>query len=240
MQCRVCGSDNTRFYCHAPEPRSEDVFIGGSPSERQHWFRCLACGSDTSDTTLDAAVASYDGANLLGVLNRCFAGDRSKLTESMTNNFNWFMKYPAPSTRFLDIGCNEGCGMDGMQSRGWDCYGFDINRAAEMPGRVVVAPQFQATLFSDRFGAVMLREVIEHVGNWRSLLNEAFNSLLPGGLFQIQTPRPCSSGEPIVYQFQHLEIFSVRMLQLECLKAGFELLGTETWYCGQLHMCRKP
>jgi len=240
MKCRVCGSNQTTFYCHAPETIPGNLYVGGDAPKQQVWFRCLECRSSTSDTQIEDALVSYDDANLTGVLHREFAGDRDRLTDSMTNNFNWFMKYPSPDTKFLDIGCNEGCGMDGMQSRGWDCYGFDINKSAERAGKVVTAPAFNAMLFPERFGAVMIREVIEHVENWQSLLKEAFNALLPGGLLQVQTPRPSASGEPIVYQFQHLQIFSVRMLQLECLKAGFELLASEIWHIGQLHMARKP
>ena len=225
MNCRVCGSSRLQF-------------LFAIPSGEQKWWRCESCQSETSDTPVAAAVASYDANNLTGTLDRAFTGDRAALVESMRHNLLTFGLHTNKPGRFLDIGCNEGCGMAGMRALGWDSYGFDINPAAA-GSQIVCAAEFTADLFDHPFEAIMIREVIEHVDDWQRLLAAAVRAISPGGLLQVQTPRPSPGQDPIPYQWQHLQLFSVRMLQRAILDAGCELLTTQLWEIGQLHMARK-
>src|SRR5205085_1676870 len=115
-----------------------------------------SCGSDSSSDTY-ADVGSRYNAEYIGH-NLRNSGSRAALIESMSTNLDWFGAFPVPSKRFLDVGCNEGCAIEEMSRRGWDAWGFDVNQAAEGI-QVRIAERLDGSLFDERFGAIMCREV---------------------------------------------------------------------------------
>lgn len=223
MTCKVCGS-GALYLIH------QDV---DGP-----WHRCLDCGSDSSTRRYAEVCGGYNLDSLNHNLR--VAGSRAALAESMRANIEWFDEFDAPFRSFLDIGCAEGVGMECMAERGWTAYGFDVIPEAKRSDRVVIAPGFQAELFPMRFGAAMTREVIEHVEEWQELLRQTWLALLPGGLFQLQTPRPTAEYTPIVYQRLHLQVFSPMALRYHLEMTGFEIVGERRWRLGQCYLCRRP
>ncbi len=228
MRCKVCGDTALVHPWDVP-----DGLDRGGP-----WSRCLACGSDSS---------SLGYADVRGVYGPGYGGpqrfgpdaDFDGLVREQGHNCDVLARYRtlAPSAALLDVGACEGAGMVAARRAGWEADGFDVF-AAEVPG-VVVADRFAADLMPRRYGAVMVREVIEHVEDWRGLLAEVREALLPGGLAQVQTPRPLAGPDPHVYQRDHLQVFSVAALRLACVEAGFRVLAWETWATGQMAMLRR-
>jgi hypothetical protein len=104
---------------------------------------------------------------------------------------------------------------------------------------VIIARDFKASLFKRQFGSILIREVIEHVEQWCLLLREASAALLPGGLLQVQTPRPTFDDDPIPYQDYHLQLFSTAMLPLELWRCGLTVIDGLFWHCGHAYLCRK-
>lgn len=221
MNCKVCGQP-TRPLWHG-------------------WHRCVACGSDTNPQTFEDVKHFYADPEYATHVLRQHGNCRNRVIDSMRTNLEWFTRFTAPAHTFLDIGTNDGCGMIGMERMGWQSWGFDF--AHEYSERVEIADEFTADLFEQRFGATMCREVIEHAPDWRKLLREAHAALLPGGLFQIQTPRPAT--EPVESSYQittnrvHLQLFSPGMLCSELERTGFYVLGSIIWTEGQCWMCRR-
>jgi 2-polyprenyl-3-methyl-5-hydroxy-6-metoxy-1,4-benzoquinol methylase len=129
--------------------------------------------------------------------------------------------------------------MTGMRARGYDAHGFDVSMASAGP-QVIVAAKFEASLFGSRkFGCVMLREVIEHVEDWKGLLAEAARAVCRGGLLQVQTPLPAPCLDRICYQDSHLFLVPhvalvevLRALDLRVCHAGM-------WPHGQVITCRR-
>lgn len=220
MPCRVCNGP--------VEPLFPD------------WFRCRVCGSDTSSFIYEEIKSRYQTEEYLDH-NLQNTGSREDLLRTMETNFKLFEIYKgwAPDFTFLDIGCLEGCGMEGMQNNfGWSIHGFDVTPLARTGSHVTVASRFDARLFPRRYGAVLCREVIEHVPDWQDLLDQCHQVVLPFGLFQLQTPRPCSTPDPIVYQEAHLQIFNPERLVAEVSRRGFELLESLLWQNGQCYLFR--
>jgi SAM-dependent methyltransferase len=131
-----------------------------------------------------------------------------------------------------------------MKKRGWSPHGFDVFAGAGVlcPGADVrTAPVFGRHLFEGRFGAVLCREVIEHVEGWRQLLHECFWSLEPGGLFQVQTPIPqaeLAPGHP--YGRVHLHIFTPVALEMALRTQGFVVVDRWDWKNGVAFLCQRP
>lgn len=231
MRCRVCGQDGLSL-----------LFTScGEDEQRSVWLRCFACGCDSSTT--DYAVLNYDSSysghlvSALGGLEAC--------VEAMRGNLDWFDDYKdtVKGRAFLDIGCLEGSGLRGMAQRGWSVHGFDVCPAAKTwspPGdHVTVAPALSASLFPQRYDAVMAREVLEHVPDWRGFLAECHALTARDGLFQLQTPRPGECPAPEPYQRWHLQLFTPFVLCSWLERLGFTVIETRLWPLGQVHLCRR-
>ncbi len=224
MICRVCGQNDS-------SPLWADL-------DGYQWRRCLYCGSDSSTSVYADIAHLYDEAYLWHTLHTA-RDDWPRLVEEMNGNCAWFARFTSPERTFLDIGCCEGAGMAAMQARGWAVHGFDVIAGAKTGTHVTIASEFRANLFDRQYGAVMTREVIEHVPDWAGFLRECFSALLPGGFFQVQTPRPVREFHGQVYYWGHLQVFAPLALRLELERAGFTIVGHESWERGQLWMCRK-
>lgn len=227
MRCRVCGEDATY-------PLWRDA-------RRRQWRRCLACGSDTSPYTWEESRPTYDAKYL-----RTHAGKTPQaIQEDMRANLDWFSDYrkDAPSIDFLDVGCTEGASLRGMAARGWSVAGFDIIQEAKLaspPGdHITVAETFAANLFPQKYGAILAREVIEHVPGWRAFLEELHAAALPAGLVQIQTPRPTAAINRIGYQSAHLQLFAPYTLRYWVERLGFDVLDYRLHDEGQCWMLRR-
>lgn len=221
MQCRVCDMSDTYDLLDHHGTR---------------WFRCLGCGSDSSD--MEFANLTYGEREARFVLDQL--GSMEAAIHAMTTNLEWFDRYRhvAPERTFLDVGTNEGAAMVAMRQRGWVVAAFDVNPKSPA---TVVKEQFRADLFDRRFGAVLCREVIEHVPDWGYMLEQIMQASLPGALVQIQTPRPIHNKEcsafDCVYAPAHLQVFSPVFLRMKLERVGLKILERLIWDGGQAWMC---
>ena len=231
--CKVCGSGPTvplfggevlPFLEHPPVCRDAGP-----------WRRCLACGCDSSAVVYEDMRTDY-GAEVLERRGDPLAGDREALVRESTSNYDLFEAHRglAPGIDFLDVGCCEGAALTGMQDRGWRVHGFDVIPEVLAYGCTTVAPEFRASLFPRKYAAVLCREVIEHVGDWRGLLAELHAATLPGGLVQVQTPRPTPEACVIPYQRRHLQLFAPLALRYSCARRGSP---SSTARCGTSGRC---
>jgi len=97
------------------------------------------------------------------------------------------------SGRVLDVGCGGGDWLVQAAAAGWQACGVEpdpvsVQRATDR-GLEVRAGSIAAWSDSDdRFDAVTMNHVIEHVDDPRSVLKAVFDLLLPGGRLYIDTP----------------------------------------------------
>ncbi len=231
MLCRICNLDSST-------PLWPDL-----PAHRGRWHHCWACGSDFSEGDYAAIQPSYNADYVEHNLRAI--GFEGCVREVQTNVW-YFQKHEAlaPDRTFLDIGCLEGSGLAAMAERGWSVHGFDVIPEAKSRhtnnGHITIAERFDANLFQRQYSAVMAREVIEHVPDWPDLLRQCFAATLPGGLCQIQTPRPGPECVGYLYFGDHLQLFSPFTLRDALRQAGFEIVDCKLWPEGQLWLGRKP
>lgn len=234
MKCRLCFAD-------ALTPVPFDV-----PAESGEWLRCGACGSDSATHAYDAsAYRHWDEYNdhwfeATGIAR----GNDAKLIEYLRKdcsvNCDWFDRHhnPAMPKTFLDVGCAHGAALDAMQSRGWAVHGFDVARPPYFGPHVTVSSVFNRWMFPIRFAAVLAREVWEHVDCPCLFLHELHGSCLPGGLVEVQTPRPQPAYHKIVYCRGHLHVASEPQLRKMLAGSMLDVIDTLTWDIGQAYLCR--
>lgn len=222
-RCRVCHSTDT-----APLPFEV-------PANEGRWVRCAACGSDTNSFDYDPGGYGNDYAGR----HRAHIGGPEAARREVSSNCEWFgHHHTLTGNDFLDVGCADGAALGYMAVLGWSVHGFDVAPPDYGGPHVTVAPAFNRWLFPRRYDAVMCREVLEHVECPRLLLAELHGVTLPGGLVQVQTPKPCERFYGHIYQSPHLFIASVPQLLRMLDEALLDVVESREWDSGQAHLCR--
>ena len=134
--------------------------------------------------------------------------------------------------RWLDVGCGAGALMRAARNRGWAACGTEVAAGAAEAVRqdgfeVHVGELSALPLEAESFDVVSLVEVVEHVGDPRSLVLEAARLIRPGGAMYVTTPhgrgisaRVLRSRWSAVAPPEHLQLFSVRGLEAVLAQAG--------------------
>ncbi len=95
--------------------------------------------------------------------------------------------------RVLDIGCGTGDFLVSLGA-GYHAYGIEPSAAAAMAARrgVTIVGASIASLPADaHYDAIVLIDVIEHVGDVGALLDRAYAHVVPNGLLVVSTGDPC-------------------------------------------------
>lgn len=222
--CRACSESTLQYLWQD--------YQGG------HWFRCLACGCDSSSHCY-ADTAHFYNAEYLQTHHGGISLEEE--AEQLRTNLDWFEDYKpdTPGRDFLDVGCCRGVAMNGMANRGWSVHGFDVVPEAAQPGCSTIAPMFTAGLFPRKYHAVLCREVIEHVDHPMQMLTELAATTAKGGFLQIQTPRPTADRNDIGYQGAHITLLSPLWIRYWVERLGFEVKDYRLWDIGQCWMCKR-
>ena len=103
-----------------------------------------------------------------------------------------------PSGRLLDVGCGYGLLLDEARSRGYDVEGIELSSAAARYARARLGLRVLETSLEDpmldgeRYDAIAMVDVLEHVDDPVAALERVRSLLAPGGALLIATPDPSS------------------------------------------------
>lgn len=136
-------------------------------------------------------------------------------------------------TRILDIGCFNGFFVRELIDRGFDAMGIDFNRNAvefgqstyQLYGHISSATLDDLFLQKERFDAITMFEVIEHLEDFASVIQQALRLLHPDGVMIISTPnnRMCWRPE-LDFPPHHLSRFSPTSLKHLMENTGLKVL----------------
>ncbi len=142
---------------------------------------------------------------------------------------------------FMDIGCATGYLLWRFALEGWPVEGIEICKQsanfASSRGNFPVhtAPLGMLNLNADKYGAIHLSHVIEHLNEPARFCDEVYRILAPGGFFIITTPN-ISGFQSFVWNERwrsaiadHLYLFSKKTLIRMLEARGFKLLNLKTW-----------
>jgi 2-polyprenyl-3-methyl-5-hydroxy-6-metoxy-1,4-benzoquinol methylase len=135
--------------------------------------------------------------------------------------------------KLLEIGCGSGMTLANLKNLGWDAEGIDFDsKAAESANlnfnlTVKSGSLKEVNYEANKFDAILMSHVIEHIFDPINFLTECSRILKPGGKLVILTPNINSIGfrrfsrnwvhlDPP----RHLYLFSIQTLQVIAIKAG--------------------
>jgi len=155
---------------------------------------------------------------------------------------------PKPGMRLLDVGAGSGEFLDFARRCGWNVVGVDLDEKAVAAGRSrgldVRNGTIEAIGEDERFDAITMGHVIEHVYDPHALLEACYKRLKPGGWIWVDTPNIDSLGHTEYGPYwigvdapRHLILFTPDSLSDALAKAGFvnqepihaKLIATFTW-----------
>lgn len=226
--------------CNWPETKPVPFEV---PAHQGVWRRCTMCGSDSSSHQYSDVAHMYTKEYI--VEHSGHLGNMEALERECLSNCEWFNDHAEglANRDFLDVGCCDGSALNVMQRLGWRIHGFDVVEPPYMGPHVTVRPYFHRWWFPNRYGAVLAREVIEHVDSPALFLQECHGVLSKGGLFQVQTPKPINAYHDHIYITAHLSIISTEAMRKLLNDALFDIIdfrewGDETRQSGQAYICR--
>ncbi|HOO57121.1 MAG TPA: class I SAM-dependent methyltransferase [bacterium] len=100
--------------------------------------------------------------------------------------------------KLLDVGCSLGIFLDLARKKGWDVTGVELNQRARKVAKkkfgldLLDKPLNELDLEDESFDVVTLWEVLEHLTDPNSMLDECYRLLKPGGMLVILVPN-CDS-----------------------------------------------
>lgn len=206
VKCRACGLTYSRNVLR------EDL-------DRQLY---IDSGSQTSyqDLKRNEAYATLEGLKCRYIVQRL--GD-----------------FHASPGRFLDIGPGNGRLLEAAAAAGWQTLGIEANRrfalACRERGAVILEGFFPEVLApDDRFDAIALLDVVEHLHEPLRMVRTAAERLAPRGVLIIQVPNIDSllvqleGARSTIFCHGHWSHFNLRTLEDLGRRAGLEPLAAES------------
>lgn len=151
------------------------------------------------------------------------------------------------SGRVLDVGAGYGFFLEALEKAGYETAGLEISEhAAEQARRRARGPVIRQgaeepfPFPDDRFAAITLLDVIEHLNDYPTALASCRRCLAPGGKLFVITLNAHSLARPLLgrrwswYQDPtHVHMFTARMLREGLEGAGLtvERMTTESNFC---------
>tara|TARA_Y100000768_G_C23988997_1_gene690845 strand:+ start:4915 stop:5925 length:1011 start_codon:yes stop_codon:yes gene_type:complete len=142
--------------------------------------------------------------------------------------------------RYLDIGCSTGFTLEAAKKLKWEAEGIELNPSAAKFGKnrglKIHCAAIEDISFKEKFSAISLFDVLEHLVNPKVIMEKVKNLLNPRGNIFIYVPNWDSATREIlgeenshfIWPTHHLTYFNPRTLKSFLERMGFEILHWET------------
>ncbi len=135
-------------------------------------------------------------------LTKFYNGNNTAQSEAVQNESGFYnriyskglnaIKKFISSGAILDIGCSTGYFFDLAEGDGWKTWGVELNKAeicaALKKGYQVFNEHLEKVHFSEKFNAISLWDVFEHIKDGNKYLRLMKNLLAPIGVLFLQVP----------------------------------------------------
>lgn len=139
----------------------------------------------------------------------------------------------------LDIGCSTGIFLDIAKSNGWQTFGLELNKKeaeiARFKDHLIEEEMINSVSFDEKFNAITLWDVFEHIKDGFQFLNDAKKLLKPNGIVFIQSPSRDALAVKIMQSscnmfdgLEHVNLYGIESLTILAKSAGFKIENYET------------
>jgi SAM-dependent methyltransferase len=155
-------------------------------------FRCRECGT-VQQPSLPRGAALHDLYRQMS--DGEYLGEEPGRRVTARELLDLLGRY-VPGGRLLEVGCGHGLLLDEARRRGYVVSGIDLSEEAALYARkrldlpVREIPIEHRDLDGERYDAILLVDVLEHLDDPRGTLRRCEELLAPGGALLVATPDP--------------------------------------------------
>lgn len=197
-KCRICGKDTKLIY----DQMFDDRY--GYP-ETYRVNQCLSCKSYLIDPPfhpdkIGGLYSNYyprSDIDPMTVKKRVLGNKRSNWFSRFATGEHraqrWFPPAGRPGIRVLDIGCGDGSSLLELQELGYETFGIEtdknVTKVREVLGLKIEIGTIETTNYPEHsFQYIIANQVIEHVTDLKSFMENVSRLLAPGGRVVFSTP----------------------------------------------------
>ena len=221
--CPACDSDHHVFMFSK---------AGGN------YFRCIDCTMVfTNPIMLPKYLTEYYAA-----LNTGQGIIVANESEFYTEIYSKGLKLVSASKRgktLLDVGCSTGFFLDIARSAGWDTFGIEpgLEEGAEASrrGHKVFGESVDQLSIAERFDAITLWDVFEHIPEPHQFLESISQLLAPDGILYMQIPNSSGLAPRILHErcnmfdgLEHCNLYNPQTIRQVLEANGFSVLAMES------------
>jgi SAM-dependent methyltransferase len=207
--------------------------------------RCTACGqllSSATEAQYLRSLGRFDTS--AGTLPDASSQSRhDKNSSRRLSNLLAVLGRPSSTVRLLDVGCSSGAFLQSALHLGFTAEGVepsaDAAQTARAAGLKVFTGYLEQAQFPDAsFDAITLIEIVEHLRDAQSLLQECARILKPGGVVLVTTPNAHSwtaramgarwAGFSLNDMGGHISFFNPHSIGLLATRCGLQTHHIET------------
>jgi len=225
INCPVCNSPKFKFLFE------KDWF---------QYVRCKNCSMVYMNPRMNlAATHSFYNSNVNAIYNET-KFDQVSTSTNMDDQINYANLKLLDQFRnhkrgaILEIGSAKGFFLSKAKEMGYEIYGLELNRAnyeysRKQLGDTILNVDLSEARFEDRkFDVVYMRDVIEHIANPKTFLQEVSRITKPGGFIFLETHNIESwinkltrERHIVIFGFEHPNHWSPKTLGLVLSQNGF-------------------
>ncbi len=142
-------------------------------------------------------------------------------------------------SNILDVGCSSGTFLDVAKKRDLETYGVELNKTevkfAEKKGHQVYNDLLENITFKEKFDAVTLWDVFEHLKSGKFYLSHMKTLLSDKGVIFLQIPSSDSLAAKILQEkcnmfdgLEHVNLYGVSTIKKLADECGLEVLSMQT------------
>jgi len=217
----------------------KNTYIKIFKKEGGEYVKCLECSMVyTNPVFTNDALTDYYKNNHT---------EQSQIVESDTDNFyiNLYNKgldsieKTSKIGNILDIGCSSGIFLDAAKKRNWQTNGIELNQkefeVTQKKGHTAYNQLLENITFKEKFNAISMWDVFEHIKDGQKYLNQMGNLLTKEGVIFLQIPSSDSLAAKILQEkcnmfdgLEHVNLYGVDTIKLLAQKCGLKVLSLNT------------
>lgn len=206
-------------------------------------IRCTGCGLGMTHPFPTAEELQQVNADMYPAEQRgaTYLKNAGYFTRRYRRNIGSIKEYAATG-KLLDVGCNIGFFLKVARDEGFETTGVELNKESAAYGRErfgldIRSDYLENIAFNDgSFDVVTLFDVLEHIPDMASFLNEVHRIMKPGGLLTVQLPNIASLMADLTRSHwnwltppDHLYHFTPETIVRLLERHGFTVKRLRTW-----------